>query len=545
MPYIRLLLDEASSAALAQWVRTFKPRGLLCQLDYEAGLGGRPFSITIVRELRSTPESIQEVREAITAISESVSPFRLPRPVVSNTPGCLEFLDSSALAFREDTLNAAKRFLTHGVYADPPVYIRIGAVLPTCDWEATREEMGRNLDKIPPLCIAAIEFESGSQNTNAPTLHTPLSSGHLFSQIHRGDSVTGAATAVHSSEDTTGCLFRFFSLSDFGKPNGISSDPLAACMDAYACSTGSPDIILALGDNFYQNDFAEDDYDGVGSVSDRKWITHWLEPYIQKYPSLCVPWKVVLGNHDYPSSSSPEITDPQAQINFSLAEGNPVLQPHRRCLFQTFSRNGTKYTKEEVELERIWQIPAKNYSFTILDGHVEFFALDAKKIFPKTQAERDDPANQELFQDIQNLKKELQQSSACWKIVFGHYPIYTAGRHHSRQGIHLGCNLGLEEVLVSGGACAYLTGHEHAMQYHKARGVHHFVAGSACEYTFYQGRDPNCHLTWVDESQAKGFLAAEVYVDKLVLRFVAFEDFPSPGSIGFKIVRTFTVERNI
>jgi tartrate-resistant acid phosphatase type 5 len=544
MPYIRLLLDEVSSAALAQWVHTFRARGLLCQLDYEAGLGGRPFHITVVRDLRSTPESIQEVREAITTISENVSPFSLSRPVVSKMPGCLEFLDASALAFREDAANAAKRFLTNGKYNDSPVYIRIGAILPTCDWAIMREEMGRSLDTIPPLRIAAVEFESasGSQNTNAPMLHTLLSSKHVFSQIHGGDCVAGAATVARSSEDTTGCIFRFFCLSDFGKPNGISSDPLAACMDAYARLTGPPDIILALGDNFYQDDFVEGSYDGVGSVSDRKWTTDWVEPYIERYSSLRVPWKVVLGNHDYPSKSSPKKTDPQAQIDFSLAEGNPVLQPQQRCLFQTFLRNGTEYTKKEVELERTWQMPAKNYSFTILDGRVEFFALDAKSIKPQTQAERDDPANQELFQDIQNLKKELEQSRASWKIVFGHYPIYTAGRHHGLQGRELGFRLGLEEVLVTGGACAYLTGHEHAMQYHKARGVHHFIAGSACEYTFYAGRDPDCHLTWIDESKAKGFLAAEVYVDKLVFRFVAFEDFPSPDSMGFKIVRTWTVD---
>jgi hypothetical protein len=57
-------------------------------------------------------------------------------------------------------------------------------------------------------------------------------------------------------------------------------------------SKNSPNsAVIALGDNFYA--------DGVESVYDEMWTTHWEKVYITTCQGLQVPWFSVLGNHDY------------------------------------------------------------------------------------------------------------------------------------------------------------------------------------------------------------------------------------------------------
>ena len=53
----------------------------------------------------------------------------------------------------------------------------------------------------------------------------------------------------------------------------------------------TPEFILSLGDNFYDN--------GVLSATDTPWTTHWKNVYLQNYTNLRVPWYPIFGNHDY------------------------------------------------------------------------------------------------------------------------------------------------------------------------------------------------------------------------------------------------------
>ena len=103
-------------------------------------------------------------------------------------------------------------------------------------------------------------------------------------------------------------------------------------------------------------------------------------------------------------------------------------------------------------------MPALYYTYTA--GSAQFFAL-ATQAFSETQA--------------QWLDRELARSTAKWKIVYGHHPIYTYGTH--------GDSPELEKMLLpvlKGRVTAYIAGHDHLVQHLKpVDGVHLFITPSS------------------------------------------------------------------
>lgn len=153
---------------------------------------------------------------------------------------------------------------------------------------------------------------------------------------------------------------------------------------------------------------------GVRSVSDPKWQERFETPYaglrIRFYPTL--------GNHDY-------YGDVASQLEYQSPSDS-------------------------------WQMPARQYRFTA--GDSEFFALDTMDPNPAQMAW---------------LEESVRSSTARWKIVYGHHPIYSAGKH--------GDSKELEEQLlplIRGKAILYVAGHDHDMQHLKpVDGTHFIVSG--------------------------------------------------------------------
>lgn len=283
---------------------------------------------------------------------------------------------------------------------------------------------------------------------------------------------------MESSHNCSTAL-RVFCIGDFGHPNPT----IASCMAKYAAQNGAPNFILGLGDNFYPN--------GVSSVDDEKFNTHWRDIYLPHADLRC-PWYMVLGNHDYRQN-------PDAQIAYSSSSHN---------------------------VDNIWRLPGRNYQFSA--GPVTFFALDTngcqgevRYLYPQSK--------EDLRGYIKQLDTDLQAApSSQLKIVFGHHPMYTRGAKHSILGQCLrnaeytynnsyaagdtraGRGYSLEKVLAANDVRLYITGHEHVLQYHEAEGVHSFVCGASCEHKFYGGEDPEQPMTWQDTSGSTGFLALEI-----------------------------------
>eukprot|EP01038_Epipyxis_sp_PR26KG_P010456 gene10456-14044_t len=297
--------------------------------------------------------------------------------------------------------------------------------------------------------------------------------------------------------------FTFYAIGDYGYPTPDIKQTAFAMSD-YAISNEPPKFILALGDNFYPN--------GVQSVSDSLFKRFWIDVFL-KYDSLRVPWRVVLGNHDYEGNA-------QAQIDYTNHESNP---------------------------DKIWYCPSNNYEFSEIIRsssnpqnitNVDFFALD-------TNGCQHQFLQQELVSNINNLNSKLNLSNAKWKIVFGHHPVHTKSRKHGLLGKKLGQKyyskptnrffsinqntvevpgFGLEEILVKGKVDAYFTGHEHHFQHHQSQGVHHFIAGAAGYNVgdrLYGGPDPNNDINWVDDTNTDGFLAITVNTDTMVVKYIS------------------------
>lgn len=156
---------------------------------------------------------------------------------------------------------------------------------------------------------------------------------------------------------------------------------------------------------------------GVSSKNDPLWKTAFEEPY----KNLAFPFYAVLGNHDHWGNI-------QAQF---------------------------EYTRKQKR----WNLPSAFYTFRKND--VEFFMTD-------TQTWN---GSQEKW-----LTKALEASSAPWKIVVGHHPVYSYGEHGSTKSLKQTMLPIMEDE-----AQFYLAGHDHDLQFIESNGMGFLVSGAAAQ----------------------------------------------------------------
>ena len=212
----------------------------------------------------------------------------------------------------------------------------------------------------------------------------------------------------------------FIALGDQGK-GGSTQQHVAGLMNEKA-GQDSLDFVITLGDNFYGR--------GVTSVSDPQWVEKFEAMY--DLPHLQVPFYASLGNHDH-------------------ADGN--------------ARHQVEYSK----LNNKWKMPHFYYTFSkAMDAQssIQFFVLDTDVIVKN----RDHATEQ-----IEWLEGELQASSAAWKIVYGHHPVFSYGKHgHEVRMINL-----VRPLLEKYGVDVYISGHEHDRQLlGPVEGVYYIVSGT-------------------------------------------------------------------
>jgi acid phosphatase len=231
----------------------------------------------------------------------------------------------------------------------------------------------------------------------------------------------------------------FIAIGDWGREGQYMQKETADEMGIYA-GKNKTDFVITVGDNIYNT--------GVIGTDDPKWQTCFEQVYTA--PSLEIPWYASLGNHDYYGNV-------QAQIDYS-------------------------------SISKRWQMPARYYNFEKrVDNHTTLLIvmIDSNPLLSSYRDIKKSGKNDTFVDEINSQDPELQlrwidsvlsNSTAKWKIVAGHHPVYTGGEHgNSKDLIEK-----LEPLLEKYNVDMYLAGHDHDMQYLKKEvsSVNYFVSGA-------------------------------------------------------------------
>ena len=286
--------------------------------------------------------------------------------------------------------------------------------------------------------------------------------------LHRGLRAGALATLpLPAAAAPAAPRLGFFVIGDWGRDGAHHQTAVARAM-ATASTARRPRFIVSAGDNFYES--------GVTGIDDPQWQTSFEQVYAE--PSLQKPWHVILGNHDY--------------------RGNVPAQ--------------LAYT----HISPRWRLPARYYSRieAVGDGTTaELFFLDTSPFIRAyrgtiTRIEGQNPHAQRAWLDA-----ALGRSTARWKIVIGHHPIYTAltGPDHDQPDLIAA----LDPLLRRHRVPVYINGHDHSMQYVAMNGIAYATSGTGSE-TYRPG--PPRRAGFV--SGTHGFLACAFAAEGLRLDFI-------------------------
>ena len=296
-----------------------------------------------------------------------------------------------------------------------------------------------------------------------PVRPSPLMKWCLFHLLAAGLLVSAALAQPPAPDGSV----RFLAFGDWGRDGGSFQKPVAEQMGRTAAADRSQ-FVVALGDNFYE--------DGVPDVKAAQWKTSFEAIYTA--PSLQIPWYVALGNHDYHGNA-------QAQVDYTLT--NPR-----------------------------WKMPARYYTFTRrIDTRTsaQFFVLDsspyAYRKEPKGYGDlsAQDPAAQTAW-----LERELAKSTAQWKIVCAHHPVYSGGVHRDTPELIAA----IEPLLEKFGVQVFLNGHDHDLQHLRVGAVNYFCSGAGSKPRA-ASRDSRTLFSLGDTG---GFLAVKLTQEEFQGRFI-------------------------
>jgi len=245
----------------------------------------------------------------------------------------------------------------------------------------------------------------------------------------------------------------FFIIGDWGTGPLEKAREVAAALATMAAQR-RPTAVISTGDNIYDPT--------VKNATDVQFLTHFEQIYGAE--SLAgVPWLLSLGNHDH---ETPQIL--QAQLDYGKAH------PHR------------------------WSLPAPYYRRRYGE-QVEFFVLDSYELMlnPPESGAIDEMSKAQL----QWLDGALQSSTAPWKLIIAHRPVYSGGHAH---GNSLWLQQNLVPLMKKWKVQAHFCGDDHSLQVLRADGIAYFVSGAGAKRsksdtlpeTVFRGRGkPNGFMT--------------------------------------------------
>lgn len=240
-----------------------------------------------------------------------------------------------------------------------------------------------------------------------------------------------------------------------------------------ANTTMLPSFILALGDNFYS--------DGVASVNDSMWNSHFRDVYFRSTVLRGIPWHAAFGNHDLGYGSE----GVAAQINrtsVSTSDDDGVWQMHGQWYSVKYSIPDSSAFVQVVIVDTTWLAPSENEA-TNEEGGVSV----------ETQAAR----LERQLEDLEAIFEETLTDTPSWLIVAGHYPMFSRGEKGDNDEL----GMYLRPFLEKYSAHAYLCGHDHIAEHLQYNDVQYFVTGhSTMNNELGEDVSSNATLLWAGES---------------------------------------------
>ena len=270
--------------------------------------------------------------------------------------------------------------------------------------------------------------------------------------------------------------FEFLSIGDWG-------DPAAKLLNPFMGKT-SPEFVIAIGDNFYSK--------GVKGVTDPQFEQKFEQTFTA--PSLNVSWYVASGNHDYYGGE----TGINAEIAYSKKSSRWTF-PDYYYDEEVTTKDGTKILVVSTDTWRInggdtfvkhdpvsgrmalhsrAQVDAARRSGRIDEATYEtlvehFEEEDPADPIPWTPTKPHDQVQ------LDWLEKVLMESEADWKVVMGHFPIYSCTEHEHGESPKL--IQYMDPILHKTHADMYFSGHDHILQHTKRGEVHYFGSGAGAQ----------------------------------------------------------------
>lgn len=228
----------------------------------------------------------------------------------------------------------------------------------------------------------------------------------------------------------------FIVIGDWGQDGAFSQKPVADAINDHS-KKFNVQFIVTTGDNFYPA--------GVSSTTDVHWKFSFENIYNKEGHML--PWYPVLGNHDYQQN-------PNAEIQYSTTSDR-------------------------------WKMPARYYT---VKKNINL-SVSALFVFTDTSpfvgayygTAMSDLPHQDTAAQLIWLQQTLLASNDNWKIVLGHHPVYSVGRHaHTPELVQR-----FKPVFNQTNTDFYICGHDHSLQYITWPGdpIHYLVSGGGSEST--------------------------------------------------------------